>query len=108
MAQGVVDAVEQGALAFDGGEVDGVGEVVAVGQWQRLPAGAAVAFGAGALRGLEVAYQAAGLVDPHPEPQVEQVLERVAATAALGGGDQSEDTAFGGGVFGVAADEAAA
>ncbi len=56
--------------------------------------------------GLEVADAGAALVDAYAEAQGSQVGQVVGAFAALGGGEQAEDTAFGRGVFGGAPREA--
>ncbi|RPK87161.1 hypothetical protein EES46_19905 [Streptomyces sp. ADI98-10] len=92
---------QEGVVAFEGCGENGVGEVVPLGERHRF-------LGDAVVGGLEVADAGAGLVDADAEAQGGEFGEAgvVAALDALGGGEDAEDAAFGGGCFGGAAGEA--
>src|SRR5690606_3104031 len=100
-AQGVAQAGEEGRVAFEGSDEDGVGEVEPLAERHGRT-------GHGVVGGVEVADAAAGVVDADAEPEGGQGGEAGIVTAfdAGGCGEQADDTALGRGGLGGAAGEA--
>ena len=81
MVKRLVNALQEGAIAFDTCEENGIGEVVPVRQ------------GHGVL--VEVPDDLTGLVLAHPEPQGQEILDRVRPATANSGRQHADDAAPG-------------
>ena len=88
MLKRLVDSFQKGPIAFDTGEENGIGEVVPVRQGHGFLAVE------GACR-VEVPDDSTGLVLAHPEPQGQEVLDRVRPATTDSGRHHADDAAPG-------------
>ena len=88
MVERLVNALQEGTITFDTCEEDGVGEVVPVRQGHRFLAVKRACR-------VEVPDDSTGLVLAHPEPQGQEVLDRVRPATADCGRQHADDAAPG-------------
>ena len=88
-----MDALQEGAVGFDSRDEDRVGEVVPVGERQRLDG--SVFLGRLPLLGrLEIADQLPRLVGAHPVVELHEILDGVDPMPSLGCGNQADHSAL--------------